>query len=258
MGAGGFLVLRDLSLFAVRNVRVTGATGPEAARIASALRATATGMTTLHVDRAALMRSLSSFEQVRTVRVHRVGLHGLRIQVVQYVPVGAVDYAGRRVPVTGDGTLLRGMTAAPTLPSVEVRRTGGGDRIQDPAGLRSVALLDAAPNALRVRVQAVAPGPGGLTVTLRKGPAIYFGGPDRPRAKWAAAAAVLADPDARGARSVDVRAPERPAAGGLPEPPEPPAAVSPAAPTAAAPGGPDDTTTQETPANPQPSSSGQA
>ncbi len=255
MGAGGFLVLRDLSLFAVRDVRVTGATGPEAAPIASALRATATDMTTLHVDRAALMRSLSSFEQVRTVRVHRVGLHGLRIQVVQYVPVGAVDYAGRRVPVTGDGTLLRGMTAAPTLPSVEVRRTGGGDRIEDPAGLRSVALLDAAPHALRVRVKAVAPGPGGLTVTLRKGPAIYFGGPDRPRAKWAAAAAVLADPDARGARSVDVRAPERPAAAGLPEPP---AAVSPAPPTPAAPAGPDQTTTQETPANPQPSSSGQA
>jgi hypothetical protein len=55
-------------------------------------------------------------------------------------------------------------------------------------------------------------GPHGLTADLRRGPALYFGDTARLRAKWAAAAAVLADPGARGARYVDLHLPERPAA----------------------------------------------
>jgi cell division protein FtsQ len=58
-------------------------------------------------------------------------------------------------------------------------------------------------------------GERGLTLTMRDGPSLYFGTTADLRAKWAAAARVLADPTAEGARYVDVRVPERPAAGGL-------------------------------------------
>jgi cell division protein FtsQ len=59
---------------------------------------------------------------------------------------------------------------------------------------------------------------GGLTVALRAGPELRFGAVDRLKAKWAAAAAVLADTGSVGARYLDLRYPERPAAGGLEDP----------------------------------------
>ena len=57
----------------------------------------------------------------------------------------------------------------------------------------------------------------GLTIQLAHGPVLWFGSHERLAAKWAAASAVLADPDAAGASSIDVSAPERPAVGGLPD-----------------------------------------
>jgi cell division protein FtsQ len=83
------------------------------------------------------------------------------------------------------------------------------------------AALAAAPPALRPRVRRVYLGPNGLTLPLRNGPTLYFGGSERLRAKWIAAATVLADPTSTGATYVDVRLPERPAAGGLEQPPAP-------------------------------------
>ena len=56
----------------------------------------------------------------------------------------------------------------------------------------------------------------GLVVPLRDGPELIFGDATRIRAKWTAAARVLADPAAAGASYIDLRLPGRPAAGGLP------------------------------------------
>src|SRR6185312_13427446 len=53
----------------------------------------------------------------------------------------------------------------------------------------------------------------GLTVVLRGGLLAYFGDAARPRAKWLALARVLADAGSAGATYVDVRVPDRPAAG---------------------------------------------
>ena len=86
---------------------------------------------------------------------------------------------------------------------------------------RAVAALAAAPPALRARVRRVYLGPNGLTLPLRNGPTLYFGGSERLRAKWIAAATVLADPTSTGATYIDLRLPERPAAGGLEQPPAP-------------------------------------
>ena len=98
-----------------------------------------------------------------------------------------------------------------------------GDTLGDKRTLRAVALLAAAPPELRAKVSRVYAGPRGLTAPLSAGPVLYFGGADRLRAKWAAAARVLADRSSSGATYVDLRLPERPAAGGL---------VAPAPPTA--------------------------
>ncbi|MCW2983306.1 MAG: FtsQ-type protein, partial [Conexibacter sp.] len=75
------------------------------------------------------------------------------------------------------------------------------------------------PPALRDRVlRASSTRQGGLTLVLSSGPDLRFGGADRLAAKWAAAAAVLADSESRGATYLDLRYPERPAAGGLEDP----------------------------------------
>ncbi len=59
-------------------------------------------------------------------------------------------------------------------------------------------------------------GPKGLTVTLRGDLLAYFGDATRPHAKWLSLARVLADPSSAGAAYIDVRLPERPAAGFAP------------------------------------------
>jgi cell division protein FtsQ len=223
---GGFLLVRDSSLFAVRNVTVKGATGPSARRMAVALEAAARGMTTLHLDRGTLRRSLSTFPQVRGIRASRVGRNGLRVQVIEYVPVGALSGAGQRIPVAADGTLLRGVPAAPGLPEIPVSAPAAGRRLQERAAVIALRTVDAAPRALRARISQAAAGARGATVSLRDGPQIYFGAPERLRAKWAAAVAVLADDGSRGARYIDVRTPERPAAGGFPAGQDPTAAAT--------------------------------
>ena len=116
--------------------------------------------------------------------------------------------------MAGDGTLLRGSaTRGPPVVAIDAKR--GGDRLGHGKARGAVALLAAAPRALRGRVARVYLGPRGLTATMENGPKLYFGGARRPRAQWAAASQVLASGTSRGAAYVDLRIPERPVAGGL-------------------------------------------
>ena len=59
-------------------------------------------------------------------------------------------------------------------------------------------------------------GSKGWIAPLRDGPLLVFGDATRGAAKWAAAVAVLGDRRSAGATYVDLRLPERPAAGGVP------------------------------------------
>jgi cell division protein FtsQ len=69
---------------------------------------------------------------------------------------------------------------------------------------------------LRARIaDVVRRGDDGYVAELRDGPELIFGPAIQLRAKWAAAARVLADLEARGASYVDLRIPDRPAVGGL-------------------------------------------
>ena len=126
------------------------------------------------------------------------------------------------MPVSEDGTVIQGLKGKPKLPEVDHRL---------------LAAAGAAPPALLERIETNRRTDRGLVAELAKGPEIVLGTQTRLRAKWAAAAAVMADEGAKGAKYVDVRLPERPVAGGLPAPePEPgeaaPEETEPAAPTA--------------------------
>jgi cell division protein FtsQ len=216
--AAAGLWLRDSSLVAVQRVSVTGLSGPEAGRVSALLENAARDMTTLHVRVDQLRAVLAPYPVVKDVRVSTDFPHGLRIRVIENTPVAAVLADGATTPVDGDGHLLRG-AAARVLPVVPMRVAPGGQRVADRTALRAIVALAAAPPALRDRVVRAATTPeGGLTLDLRNGPDLRFGGADRLAAKWAAAAAVLGNPDAAGATYLDLRYPERPAAGGLEDP----------------------------------------
>jgi cell division protein FtsQ len=68
---------------------------------------------------------------------------------------------------------------------------------------------------LRERIQRLWSGPRGLTLDLKDGPDLVFGSGTDAHRKWAAALRVLADPSSQGATYLDLRVPERVAAGGL-------------------------------------------
>lgn len=214
----GWFWLRDSSLVSVRTVEVTGIDGPQGAKVRAALEEAARSMSTLHVRQGALDTAAEPFSIVKRIEVSTDFPHTMRIHVVTNVAVGAVVVDGRRIAVTSDGTILRDVTAPAALPEIPLRSAPAGTRLTEPAGVAAVAALGAAPSALRGRVEGVqTTADRGLTLQLAHGPLLIFGSDERLGAKWAAAAAVLADPEAAGATAIDVSAPERPAAAGLPD-----------------------------------------
>jgi cell division protein FtsQ len=219
----GWLWLRDSSLVAVDRVTVSGVSGPDAPRVRAALITAGRDMTTLHVRGAELRTAVEPFAVVRGVEAHADFPHALRIVVREHVPVAALAAGATRLAVAADGTLLRG-TPTDDLPLVAAQAPPGGDVLSDRRAETALTLLAAAPPALRAHVVRVYLGPRGLTAPLRDGPVLYFGTTERLRAKWVAAARVLADPSSAGAAYLDLRLPGRPAAGGLEQAPQDPAA----------------------------------
>ena len=213
LAAGYRLWLRDSPLVSVEDVSVTGLTTKDASRVRASLVSAAHTMTTLHVDRDELERAVAAYPVVQTLEVETDFPHGLRIRVVEHRPAALV----RGLPVAGDGTILRGIPVEGRLPKLESRGGLGGSRLTDPAALHGARVAGAAPAALRPRLESIEMrSQDGIVVQLRDGPELIFGEATRVRAKWIAAARVLADPEAEGATYIDVRLPGRPAAGGLP------------------------------------------
>ena len=208
---GTFLFVRDSEMVAVERVAVRGASGPDAPKVEAALRDVARDMTTLNADAGRLREAVAQYPTVDDVALDRDLPDGLTITVLERRPVALVRDGERPIPVTGGGRLLRGATPPQDLPLLAAK----DDELSTPKGRRLLAVLAAAPDPLRRKARRMYLGENGLTLAMRRGPSIYFGTATDLRAKWTAASRVLADPTAEGARYVDVRVPERAAAGGL-------------------------------------------
>jgi cell division protein FtsQ len=210
---GAWLWMRDSSLVAVRDVRITGVTGPDAARIRSVLTLAARNMTTLDVHVGQLRTAVAPYPVVKDLRISTQFPHGMRIRVIEDLPVGALVSGGRSVAASGDGTLLHDV-ASGSLPAIPVSSLPGGSEVTDPTTLEALALLADTPRRMAARIGQVTHVPAhGLTVELRSGPSIYFGDDSDLDAKWVAATEVLADPSSAGATYIDVTDPARPVAG---------------------------------------------
>jgi len=240
----GFLWFRDSDAVRVREVVVTGVTSSQEAKVRAALRAAATDMTTLHVREDQLRAAAAPYTAVADLRVDAQLPDKLVIEVVEHRPAAVVVAGGRRVAASAGGLLLSGLRPEAGLPTVRADALPDGGRLEDRVTRSAVAVLGGAPAGLRDSLVRARSGPKGLVVDVREGPDLIFGSGARVRAKWAAATRVLADSGAQGAVYLDLRIPERTAAGGVgpiePEETVVPGPTDPGVPPA------------DVPANPQP------
>ena len=217
LATSSWMWLRDSSFVAVRDVQVTGITASDGDRVRSALVTAAREMTTLHVREQALREATASFTSVEDLRVKTDFPHAMTIEVIERQPVAALEQkrGERRIPVTGSGILLRGVSADRDLPSLVLRETAVGPKLTDKRALRALTIASAAPDRLRSRAGQLKIGSRGVVVSLENGPELVFGSAEEAEAKWRAAARVLAETSAQGATYLDLRIPGRVAAGGL-------------------------------------------
>jgi cell division protein FtsQ len=212
---GGWMWLRDSSLVAVRDVEVTGARSSEEPKIRAALEEAAMDQTTLHVRKGALRDAVSGYASVADLHVSTDFPHAMRIEVVEHRAVAVLEMGDEKVPATGSGLLLRGVQADSDLPTIRMDAPPTGEHVTNANARAALRIAAAAPARLRARVLRLWTGPRGMMLSLTDGPDLIFGNALDARRKWLAATRVLADRDAAGATYLDLRIPERVAAGGL-------------------------------------------
>jgi cell division protein FtsQ len=212
---GGWIWLRHSSLVSVRHVRLSGVTGHDAGAIRSALVRAARGMSTLDVKVSALRAAVAGYPIVREVHANASFPHTLRVSVVEQPPVAALVAGGARTAVAADGAVLGPALLSSSLPSLTVGSApprGGHVGAGSWQG-QALAVLGDAPGPLAKQVQRVYSGSKGLTVVMPGDLLVYFGDAERARAKWLALASVMSQEHSDGISYVDVRVPERAAAG---------------------------------------------
>jgi cell division protein FtsQ len=211
---GGWLWLRGSSLVAIERVQLTGVSGPERPAIEGALRGAARRMTTLDFNTGALRAAVAAFPVVLTLRARTSFPHGLVIFVQERPPVAAIQAGGWRSAIAADGVVLGPALLSSSLPEIDYAHGLAVGRTVSGTGVRAMlAVMGAAPRAIASKVAKLYSGPQGLTLSMRNGLTVYFGDAARAPAKWTALERVLADTSSHGASYVDVRLPERPAAG---------------------------------------------
>jgi cell division protein FtsQ len=239
LGAGYWFWFRDSSFARVHDVYVTGVSGPQARAIRARLEDAGLDMSTLHVNPADLRAAVADYPVVRSITAQGAFPHTLTVQVDLNLPVAILDTPTGRKPVAADGLLLSEVPITSNLPVLKTKVALPSERVTGGAAFALVRVISLAPEPLSARVKSVGFRPGiGIVAQLVKGPELRFGDSTRIPAKWLAAARVLAAAGARGATYIDLRLPERPAAGGLPT-----TTVIPLAPA----GAPTPTTTQAAP-----------
>ncbi|MQA74924.1 MAG: FtsQ-type POTRA domain-containing protein [Solirubrobacterales bacterium] len=216
LGAGYLFWLRDSSLVAVDDVDVVGVTAGDRAQIVGQLTGAAEQMTTLHVDGDRIAAVAADFPTIESVSVDANFPHGMRIEVAERPPALLVRAGDREVPVADDGTVLTGVSVPgdADLPVVKTDELPTATRL-DGEALQQALVAGATPEPLRPLVERLELSKDyGVEVVLRGDIPVRFGTGVRAAQKWAAAAAVLADPKLDYLSYLDVRVPERPAAGG--------------------------------------------
>jgi cell division protein FtsQ len=212
VGVGGWMALRDSSLFSVDHVSVAGLSPNALPAVSSQLLAAAHSQTTTDFSVGALRAAVAQYTLIDDVQAQTQFPHGVRIKVLERRPIALLDVSGHGFPLDAGGRVITGLARHGRLALVRSTHLPSQGRTRDPFVLLALRMLTDAPVPLRRRVAAVTIADGALTIYLHRGPKLIFGNDALPHAKWDSAAAVLADRSSRGASYIDVRLPSRPAA----------------------------------------------
>jgi cell division protein FtsQ len=209
-----FAWFRDSSLVAVHDVKVEGVSSTDQHQIVAALTDSAQGMTTLHVQADRLESAVRQFPTVASVSADPSFPHGMTIRVAERQPALVVTDGDHQVAVAADGSALPGLHVQGQLPELRVDTLPATGRLSgDP--LTEALAIGAAPAPIRPLVAGASVSRDyGIIVTMRGGIELRLGSGDQLDQKWAAIAAILADRQVTSLSYVDVRVPNRPAAGG--------------------------------------------
>lgn len=163
-------------LLAVRDVRVDGAGSLTAEQVRTAA-GVAEGTPLLRVDVDAAAARVARLPQVASVQVARGWPGSVVVTVVERRPVAVVEDGGTRSLVDASGVLFDTVTgeAPEGVVPLDVRTPGAGD----PAMLAALDALVALPADVRAQVTGAAADSGeDVTLTLRDGTVVVWGGPD--------------------------------------------------------------------------------
>lgn len=213
--AGGYMLVRNSPLVAVKEVRVVGLSGYYDKDARSAVVAEAMRMTTMNFDATKIQDAAGTFVDVAGVKVETDFPHGATIYMHVRRPVLVARLNGRTVTLSQDGEVITAASSIAGLPHIEASGDVVDGRVSGGKALSAARLLGAAPDVLMRKVDQLKWGRFGIVVSMEKGPDLYFGTSEDAKLKWRDAATVLASDAAKGAAYLDLRVPGRPAVGGL-------------------------------------------
>jgi cell division protein FtsQ len=225
LGLGGYGVARETSAFALREIRVEGAT-PALAREVRAALAPLAGESLLALDGERLLERVEAIPHVRSATYDRAFPHGLAVTVERELPVAVLRRGPQSWLVSDRGRVLEavGRGAHPRLPRVWVPKAtevAPGAIVQGPSATRGAALAAALPHSeLDGRVAAIEAGEREVALKLRTGLQLRLGDESELALKLAVAARLLpllTAPAAGGHEYLDVSVPERPVGGRKPQ-----------------------------------------
>jgi cell division protein FtsQ len=188
-GAAGWLVGFTGAL-GVHTVQVRGAGAVPVGTIETAA-AVPDGQPLLRVDLAGISARVGAIPGIQHARVTRSWPHTVRIDVVERTPVAAVP-RGALYLVDTEGVLFQQVRAIPPgLPKLVVKQPGPND----PATRAALTVIDSLSPPLRAAVGVVeAPTPDSVTLGLRDGRTVIWGGPTDSPAKARALGPLLTRP----------------------------------------------------------------
>jgi cell division protein FtsQ len=191
LGAGAWALLGP-TLLVARSVRVTGA--PAAQRTA-VLRAAgiAAGTPLIRINTSAVALRVEQIAQIQSARVSRDWPDSVLIAVTERTPALAVAAGGGFALIDRFGVEIGQVATRP--PGISLLASPPADLASlrgSPAIQAAVTVLRQLPPSIRVQVQAVAaPSADAVTLDLRHGVTVLWGGTGRPAAKAAELAILM-------------------------------------------------------------------
>ncbi|MFJ2029368.1 cell division protein FtsQ/DivIB [Streptosporangium sp. NPDC087985] len=200
VGTAAWLVFFS-SVLGVRDIQVVGNLGVPAQQIQQAT-GVPEGRPLAVVDMAQVEERIMKIRQIESARVSRGWPGTLVVEVVEREPVAVVPVGTRSALMDRHGVMIEVKDIAPpSLPVLRVDHPQPGD----PATGAALAVIKALPDDLAPRVaEVLAPSPETVSLRLKDGRAVVWGGRDRPRDK----ARILTTLLKRPADTYDVSSPD--------------------------------------------------